>query len=111
MSDWFYITACSGPGVLAAYEWSVEVGNQCAVIAGFATIALMYDHWNHNRWSFTLPVAFLMFVFHPSWTVSAMKGDCSCPRIRASLVMTGAFVALVLVHYFWSKHAWEKQST
>ncbi|MEE3718124.1 hypothetical protein V2H45_15395 [Tumidithrix elongata RA019] len=91
-----FILACSGPGAMFAIQQSITIGYFCAVFGGVATIAIAYNFLQTRRVRFTLPVAGLLMLVHPAWTVSAIHGDCGYFKREVSYVLTAIFAGLLI---------------
>lgn len=107
VSTAFIIFACSGPGAAATIQQSITIGYFCAAIGGVITAAVGFDAWSTRRWRFTLPVAAVMLLIHPAWTVSAIHGDCGFFKRDVSYFFTAAYFALMIYQYVLSKRAVE----
>lgn len=105
MNTAFVILACSGPGAAATIQQSITIGYFCAAAGGAITSVLAFDSWRSRRWRFTLPVAAVMLLLHPAWTVSAIQGDCGYFKRDASYFFTAAYFALLIYQYVASKRA------
>ena len=101
----FVILACSGPGAPATIQQSIIIGYFCAAIGGVITLALGYDAWRMRDLRFTLPVAAVMLLLHPAWTVSAIHGDCGFFKRDVSYFFTAVYFALMIYQYVVSKRA------
>jgi hypothetical protein len=100
-----FILACSGPGAMTVIQQSITIGYFCAAFGGVATLALAYDFLRTRRVRFTLPVASLLMLVHPAWTVSATRGDCGFFKRDVSYVLTAIFIGLLFYQYVVSRRA------
>jgi len=105
VNTWFIILACSGPGAAATIQQNITIGYFCAATGGVITLALAYDAWRMRRWRFVLPVAAVMLLIHPAWTVSAIHGDCGFFKRDVSYFFTAIYFALMIYQYVVSKRA------
>ena len=101
----FVILACSGPGAAATIQQSITIGYFCAAFGGVITLALAFDAWRVRDWRFTLPIAAVMLLVHPAWTVSAVHGDCGFFKRDVSYFFTAIYVALMIYQYVISRRA------
>jgi hypothetical protein len=101
----FIMLACSGPGAMAAIQQAITFGYFCAGAAGVVTLALAFDAVRLRRFRFTLPVAAVMLLIHPAWTISATRGDCGGFKIQTSLFFTAVYFGLMIFQYVVSKRA------
>jgi hypothetical protein len=84
---------------MATIQQSIALGYLCAAFGSIATLALIYDFARTRRKRFTLPVAGLLMLVHPAWTVSAIHGDCGFAKREASYVLTAVFIGLLIYQY------------
>lgn len=96
LSESLIVLACSGPGAGALIRENVVIGYFCAAIGGVMTIALGFDAWRTRRWRFALPVATVMLLIHPAWTISAVHGDCGFLKRDASYFFTAVYLGLMV---------------
>jgi hypothetical protein len=90
---------------MAAIHQAITIGYFCAGAAGVITLALACDAMRSRRFRFTLPVAAMMLLIHPAWTVSATHGDCGGFKIQTSIFFTTAYFGLIIFQYVASKRA------
>jgi len=95
----------SGPGAAATIQQSITIGYFCAAVGGVITLALAYVAWRTRDSRFTLPVAAVMLLLHPAWTVSAIHGDCGFFKRDVSYFFTAVYFALIIYQYALSKRA------
>ena len=86
-------------------EQSITIGYFCAACGGVATVALAYDFLRTRRVKMALPVAGLLMLVHPAWTVSATRGDCGFFKREVSYVFTAVFIALLIYQHVVSRRA------
>lgn len=96
LSDSLVVLACSGPGAAALIQENIVTGYFCAAIGGVITLALGFDAWRTRRWRFAFPVATVMLLMHPAWTVSAIHGDCGFFKRDVSYVFTAVYLGLLI---------------
>ena len=90
------VLACSGPGAATLIQRNISIGHFCAAIGGIITLALGFDAWRTSRWKFAFPVATVMLLMHPAWTVSAIHGDCGLFKRDASYFFTAIYFGLLI---------------
>ncbi|GEP40741.1 hypothetical protein BGE01nite_00320 [Brevifollis gellanilyticus] len=90
---------------MAAIQQSITIGYFCAAFGGVATLALAYAFVRTRRVRFTLPVAGLLMLVHPAWTVSATRGDCGFFKREVSYILTAVFIGLLIYQYVLSRRA------
>ena len=84
---------------------SITIGYFCAAIGGVVTIALAYDLVRTRWMRCILPVAALLLLIHPAWTVSASMGDCGYTKREFSCVFTTIYFGLLIYQDVVSKRA------
>ncbi len=95
----FLFLACKGPGAMIAIQESTRIGYYCVAFAVVGTLLLIRDRLVGQKPSFVLPVALVLVLLHPAWTISARRGDCGELRVLASYVFTGVLISLLIHHY------------
>ena len=105
MNTTSYFFACSGPGAMAAIQESITVGYLCAAMGGVIAVALAHDILRTRRVRFTLPLALLMLLIHPAWTVSADHGDCGMLKLDVAHAFTVVYFGLMIYQHVVSKRA------
>ena len=90
---------------MAAIQESIAIGYVCAAVGSVATLALAFDSLRTRRIRWTLPVAGLLMLLHPAWTVSATHGDCGFLKREASFALTAVFVGLLIYQRVVSQRA------
>lgn len=98
-----FILACSGPGAGAAIQQAITFGYFCAAAGGVVTVALAYVAMRMRRFSFPLPVAAVMLLIHPAWTVSAIHGDCGGLKNLTSMIFSVVYLGLLIFQHVASK--------
>lgn len=89
------ILACSGPGAGQAIARNIALGYYFAAATGIIVIWLFRLRSRTGRdrpayWGVAL------FVLHPAWTISAIRGDCGSAKVTLSCVVI-LIVTAVLV--------------
>lgn len=90
---------------MAAIQQAITFGYFCAAMGGVITLALAFDAWRMRRLRFTLPMAAVLMLTHPAWTVSARHGDCGGFKIQTSIFISAVFFGLMIFQYVVSKRA------
>lgn len=93
--------ACSGPGAAALIRESIEVGNWLAVGSAIVTMLVFLHSVISCKLTWSLPIAVLLLVFHPAWTISATQGDCGTLKTQLSWWFGCAYLA-ILVRHVWT---------
>jgi hypothetical protein len=94
-----FILACSGPGAQASIQSSITLSYFCAAVGGVTTLALTYDSIREHRFRFTLPIAAILLLGHPAWTVSAIQGDCGAMKETTSILATAVYIGLFIFQH------------
>lgn len=90
---------------MTAIHQAITFGYFCAMAGGVITLALAYDTIKAKHFRFTLPVAIVMLLIHPAWTVSANHGDCGGQKIQLSIFFTAIYLGLITFQHMTSKRA------
>jgi hypothetical protein len=56
-----------------------------------------------RRFRLTLPVAVLLLMVQPAWTMSAVRGDCGYGMREAAYLLTVLFIGLLIWQYLTSR--------
>jgi hypothetical protein len=91
-----WLFACSGPGAAAVIGFNIAFAQQQAVVVGCITAVSLLLWVPFNR-RIRYPAACLLLLsFHPTWFMSATKGDCggsmASNAMWASLLALGALI-------------------
>lgn len=103
MNSLLIIVACSGPGAATAIQQNITIGYFCAAIGAVITLALAYNAWRSQQFRFTLPIAAVLLLLHPAWTISAVHGDCGFFKRDASYTFLGVYFVLMVYQYVATK--------
>ena len=103
MSHPFLVLACSGPEAGVSIYAAVLMGYLSAAGGIVAAVALGIDAWRCRRVCFPFPLACLLILIHPAWTISAIDGDCGMQKTLASWAFTAAFVGVSAIQYLISR--------